>query len=99
MAGSSANATTILVFGILGLVLPCIGVPFGVAAWIMGNAALRELNAGFGDPSLRSQVEAGRILGIIGTILWGGCGACILAYYVVVVVLVLIGAAGSQGRF
>ncbi|MFN7018902.1 MAG: hypothetical protein ACK4RG_06460 [Fimbriimonadales bacterium] len=62
----------------------------------MSNTALRELNAGCGDPSLRSQVEAGRILGIIGTILWGTCGACILAYYVFVALL-LIGAVSTQG--
>ncbi len=98
MSGGSTNATTILVFGILGLVMPCLGLPFGIAAWIMGNTALRELDAGFGEPSLRSQVETGRILGIIATILWGTGCACFVAYYVFMA-LVFIGAAGAQRQF
>ncbi len=96
MSNGGVNATMILVFGILGIAIPCLGVPFGIAAWIMGNTARRELDAGFGDPSLRSQVETGRILGIIGTILWGGC--C-LGYIAVYLLLLLLGAIGSSGAF
>ncbi|MCX7992749.1 MAG: hypothetical protein N2651_03665 [Fimbriimonadales bacterium] len=97
MSGSSSNATLILVFGILSLVLPCMGMPFGIVAWILGNTARRELDAGFGDPSLRSQVETGRILGIIGTILWGGCCLGYIALYLIVFLLAALG--GSPNTF
>lgn len=96
MSSGSSNATLILVFGILAIAVPCLGVPFGVVAWIMGNTARRELDAGFGDPSLRSQVETGRILGIIGTILWGGC--C-LGYIALYLLLFLVGMLSSRGAF
>lgn len=60
------NATLILVLGILSII--CIPL-LGPVAWIMGNNALKELDQGFGDPNARGLVVAGRILGIIGTVL------------------------------
>jgi uncharacterized membrane protein YjgN (DUF898 family) len=62
----SYNATLILVLGILSIV--CLPI-LGPVAWIMGNNALKELDQGFGNPSSRGLVVAGRILGIIGTVL------------------------------
>jgi hypothetical protein len=56
----------VLVFGILGLVL-CF--PFGIAAWIMGNADLREIQAGRMDRAGEGMTQAGRICGIVATIL------------------------------
>ena len=54
----------ILVFGILGFVV----CPFfGVAAWVMGNADLEEMNTGLMDPTGRDFTKAGRICGMIGT--------------------------------
>ena len=78
------RGTLILVLGILGLVVcgPC-----GIAAWIMGNGDLKEMDAGAMDPSGRSTTNAGRICGIIATILM------ILA----VVALILIFALGIFG--
>lgn len=78
------RGTLILVLGILGLVVcgPC-----GIAAWIMGNGDLKEIDAGAMDPSGRSTTNAGRICGIIATIL------TILA----VVALILIFALGIFG--
>ena len=68
----SVNATLILVFGILGIVLAVacgIGGVFGVTAWIMGNSALRTLDTA-GDPlDQRGTVQAGRICGIVATVL------------------------------
>ena len=56
----------ILVFGILSFVV----CPFfGVAAWVMGNNDLREMAAGGMDPSGRDFTQAGRICGIVGTLL------------------------------
>ena len=60
------RATLILVLGILGLVI-C--GPLGIAAWIMGNGDLKEMDAGAMDPAGRSTTNAGRICGIIATIL------------------------------
>ncbi|MCX6900924.1 MAG: DUF4190 domain-containing protein [Verrucomicrobia bacterium] len=60
------RGTLIMVFGILSLVL-C--APLGIAAWIMGNGDLKQMDAGTMDPSGRSNTSAGRICGIIGTVL------------------------------
>jgi hypothetical protein len=62
------RGTLILVLGILSLVI-C--APLGIAAWIMGNGDLKEIDAGAMDPSGRSLTSAGRICGMIGTILLG----------------------------
>ena len=56
----------ILVFGILGLVM-C--APLGTVAWIMGNGDLKEIDAGAMDSSGRGLTNAGRICGMIATIL------------------------------
>ena len=56
----------ILVFGILGLVVCQL---FGIAAWVMGNTDLNEINAGYMDPSGRDLTNAGRICGMIATAL------------------------------
>lgn len=61
------RGTLILVFGILSLVVSCF--PLGIAAWIMGNGDLKQMDAGTMDPSGRSNTNAGRICGIIGTVL------------------------------
>ena len=83
------RVTLILVLGILGLVV-C--GPLGIAAWIMGNGDLKEMDAGAMDPSGRSTTNAGRICGIIATIL--------LAISIVVCILVfglgLFGALASH---
>jgi hypothetical protein len=59
------RATLILILGILGLVVcgPC-----GIAAWIMGNNDLKEMDAGTMDPSGRGQTQAGKICGIIACV-------------------------------
>ncbi|MCU0783173.1 MAG: hypothetical protein MUF81_03825 [Verrucomicrobia bacterium] len=71
------RGTLILVLGILGIVL-C--GPLGIAAWIMGNGDLKAMDAGTMDPSGRGNTNAGRICGIIATIL--------LAISIVVVILI-----------
>jgi hypothetical protein len=57
---------TILILGILGLV--CCS-PLGIAAFIMGNNALKEIDAQPGRYSNRQIVQIGRILGIIAMVL------------------------------
>lgn len=61
-----SQATTILVLGILGII--CCG-PLGIAAWIMGNNELEAIDSGRRNPEGRSTANAGRIMGIIATVL------------------------------
>jgi hypothetical protein len=75
------RGTLILVLGILSLIL-C-GIFAGIPAWIMGNNDLREMDAGTMDPSGRSLTNAGRVCGMITTIL------TIIALVIVIVLIVL----------
>ena len=60
------QGTTILILGILGLVVCGICAPF---AWVMGNKAKKEIDANPGRYRNAGNVNIGRILGMIGTIL------------------------------
>ena len=62
------QGTTILVLGILSLVLCSFLGPF---AWVMGNRVVREIDASRGMMGGRSSANAGRICGIIATVLLG----------------------------
>lgn len=59
------QGTTILVMGILGIVFCPILAP---VAWVMGNTALREIDAQPGRFSNRGVVQAGRLCGMIYSI-------------------------------
>ena len=83
------RGTTVLVLGILGLVL-C--APLGIAAWIMGNGDLKEMDAGTMDPSGRGNTNAGRICGIIATILM----ILGVVAFVALALLSMLGAAARQ---
>lgn len=88
-SSGSSNATLILVLGILSIVI-C--APLGIAAWIMGNNALAEIDRGGGDPSQRGIISAGRICGIIGVAIWVvGC----LLWALVFGGMAMLGLAGS----
>ncbi len=80
------RGTLILVLGILSLVL-C--APLGIAAWIMGNGDLKEIDAGTMDPSGRSTTNAGRICGMIGTIL-------LVLSVLIGIAVILLGVAGRH---
>ncbi len=60
------QAITVLVLGILGLVVCGILGPF---AWVMGNRAVREIDASRGALGGRTEANVGRILGIVATVL------------------------------
>jgi hypothetical protein len=77
----SHRGTLILVLGILSLVVCGLLGPF---AWVMGNNDLREIDAGLMDPQGRSLTNAGRICGMIATIL-------VLISVVVVIILFAFG--------
>lgn len=62
-AAEHPKGQNILILGILGLV--CCG-PLAIVAWVMGNKAQAEIDAGQYAPT--SGVKIGRILGIVGTV-------------------------------
>jgi len=62
-----SQATTILVLGILSFVCSCF--PLGIAAWVLGNGELQAIDAGMRNPANRGTANAGRIIGIVATVL------------------------------
>ena len=60
------RGTLILVLGILGLVV-C--APLAIVAWVMGSGDLKQIDAGTMDPAGRGTTQAGKICGIVGTVL------------------------------
>lgn len=64
------RAGTILVLGIIGLFV-C--GPLCIAAWVMGDSDLREMDAGIMDNSGRSTTSSGRSVGMLGSVLWIIC--------------------------
>ena len=83
------RGTMILVFGILSLVIGCIGLVFGIMAWVMGNADLKDMDAGRMDPTGRGTAQAGKICWIISVVLHA-VGICIW-------LLIVLGALGAAG--
>ena len=81
----------ILVFGILSLVICFI---FGIVAWVMGNADLREMDAGQMDPEGRGLTQAGKILGIVGVCLTA-LGVVITILYLIFAIILVAGAASG----
>ncbi len=68
----SVNGASILVYGILGFVLCPV---FGLIAWSMGTNAVRTIDESEEDSydtSQRGLANAGRICGIISSLLWLG---------------------------
>ncbi|MFG6192788.1 DUF4190 domain-containing protein [Nonomuraea sp. JJY05] len=85
------QGTTILVLGILSLVVCTFIGPF---AWSMGNRALREIDESGYYYENRGTVQAGRICGIVGSILM----MIALGFVVLMFGLMLItGALSSSG--
>ncbi len=72
------RGTLILVLGILGLVSCFI---CGLFAWVMGNRDLRDMAAGRMDASGRDMTQAGRICGIIGSIMYLGSLCLVLCVW------------------
>jgi len=78
-ASSSGRATTSLVLGIIGIL--CCG-PCAPIAWYLGQQELAAIRAGTSSVAGQGLASAGKILGIIGTVLfvltllwvffWGG---------------------------
>jgi hypothetical protein len=81
------RATLILVFGILGIIC-CF--PLGIAAWVLGKRDLKEMDAGTMDPSGRGNTNAGRICGMIGTLLSGTIIVLVIVGMIVSFLLVVV---------
>lgn len=64
----NSQGVLVLVLGILGLIVCQVLAP---VAWIVGNSELRGIDEGRRPPENRGIASAGRILGIIGTVLLG----------------------------
>ncbi len=78
-----SQATLSLVLGILGLVLCGILAPI---AWAIGNTEVKAIDDGRRNPSNRGMAQAGKILGIIGTIFLA-LGIAFILFFVVVAVV------------
>lgn len=80
------QGTLILVLGILSLVVCQI---LGPVAWVMGNTALREIDAAPGTYKNRGNVQAGRICGMVST-------ALLVFSVLAVIAVIALAAAGSS---
>ena len=83
----SSESTTALVLGILGIVVCGILGPF---AWYIGNREVRAIDEGRRDPTNRGSANAGKILGIVGTVFLG------LGIIVGILVLLLVVVASTE---
>lgn len=68
VAPDHPQASTVLVLGILGLVLCQVLSPF---AWVMGSRVVNEIDGSRGAYGGRGIANAGRVCGIVGTVLIG----------------------------
>jgi hypothetical protein len=65
-AKASSQATTALILGIVSIVCCGLVAPF---AWYLGNKELQQIAAGLSPVAGQGLAQAGKILGIIGSIL------------------------------
>ena len=79
----------ILAFGIIGIVCSCI--IFAILAWVMGGGDLKEMAAGRMDRTGEGMTKAGKIIGMIATILQ-------IVVFVIWIILVAVGAASFSFR-
>jgi hypothetical protein len=75
-----------LILGIIGL---CVFQPVAPFAWVIGNREVRGADAGRRNPSNRGLGLAGKVLGIIGTVV------LILEVLFVVVAIITLVATGT----
>lgn len=85
MAQNHPQSVVVLVLGILSVV----GVAIcGPIAWYLGNKAIAEVDANPMAYSDRGTLNAGRIMGIIGTVLLA-LGVLLFVGYILFVVLIM----------
>jgi hypothetical protein len=85
-----------MVLGIIGLVgiALCGGLTLilSPAAWVVGAKAVREIDASQGRYAGRDRAQAGKVMGIIGTVL---LALGILAVIAIVVVAIAVGSSSD----
>lgn len=86
------RGTLILVLGILGLV--AFG-PLGIVAWVLGNGDLKEIREGRMDPEGEGTTNAGRICGMIASIMMGIGLLCVVGFFCLFSLL-SVGAVGKM---
>ena len=66
--GAPHRGGLILALGLIGLLVcgPC-----AIVAWVLGNQDVAAIDSGRMDPSGRGLTQAGRVIGIVATSLWG----------------------------
>lgn len=84
--GDHPKAQTAMILGILGLV--CCGIFTAIPAYIIGNNAVKEIDASGGQYGGRGMANAGKILGLIGIILT-------VIWIILVIIIMATGAANS----
>ncbi|MEZ6242956.1 MAG: hypothetical protein R3B57_07930 [Phycisphaerales bacterium] len=89
-AGEPHRGALILVLGILSIVLCQLLGPF---AWIMGKGDLAKMDAGQMDAEGRGLTQAGKICGMIGTILL--CLSLLLTILYFIIIIIFVGAAAA----
>jgi predicted Zn finger-like uncharacterized protein len=89
------RGSTILVLGILSLVSMALCFVFmlilGPIAWVMGSSDLKKIRAGTMDPQGEGNTNAGRICGIIATVL-GSLYTLGAALYIVAMLVLMVNA-------
>jgi hypothetical protein len=85
-----SNGVLILVLGILSVATGCFLL--APVAWVTGNQSMREIRSGIMDPREEGMVQAGRIIGMIVSILAIAGIAVYCAFFALVIGL---GAAGA----
>jgi uncharacterized membrane protein len=83
------RGAAVLTLGILGIVVCWI---CGIIAWVMGHNDLREMAAGRMDRLGEGMTRAGKICGIIGTLI----PVVILGIYLLIIVIAVLIVAVSQ---
>jgi hypothetical protein len=74
----SSQAVLVLVLGIIGLVLCQLTAPI---AWVLGRSELQAVAEGRRPPGDEGLANAGRILGIVGTVLLAFGILMLLAFF------------------
>ncbi|HEY9293301.1 MAG TPA: hypothetical protein VIP98_18655 [Microlunatus sp.] len=91
MSPEHPQGTTILVLGVLSIVVPVIGF----VAWYMGHKVQREIDESGAVYSNTGNINAGKIIGMIMSILTI-VGAAFLIVYVIFMIIMLVGMSASM---
>jgi hypothetical protein len=85
------QGTTILIFGIIGIFVTI----FAPIAWYMGSKAKKEIRASGVQYSKEPNVNAGRVLAMVFTIIWLAFIGIMIVMVFVPAFLVMLAALGS----